>query len=482
MGCGASTIVPTPEGFEYFSLTFHWVDIIRLIHAKPRTSALVKKCLLNHWIGKKKISDQSVYYGAMDFEVQGRPFAKGTGQTETIASKVSICHMLEYLMADGWRIVVSSDMSRIMDQTAWWLRQYPVKSKRPAHVCTLSLSATDQLQLLRANEDLYDAMKGALKKEYSKPIQGELDEIDLGKGNFMVKLKGNPWASEGQEGMEARKFLLEMIRRFQALGYFPYNTANLKGTADSIFFHHHPDGSGWIKPSEYCMLSLNQHDRLRLLDCPPDFIPVIREVIGKYRGQGTIQREQEFHGSYEFKLKGNPWCAEAQDTVYSRLLIAKVLEGVRGLGWEVSLAVDTSCKMNDKAVLILKQANGGGAQQTHFCLCPTDIDRIRLIGAPTAIINVVRDNLKLYYPPGIAKENPDHYTAHEFKLSGQPFSGRHGTHELHIRSFFCFLLQAFYKLGIEPVASCDVSAKHIRTENGPDYPNDVHSWFFARVR
>ena len=479
MGCGASALQPTPEDFPYFSLTFHWVDIFRFIHATPRTLALGRKCLLNHWIGKKKISEEASYYGAVDYEVQGRPFAKGTGLDETLSAKVAICHLLEYFLADGWRIEVSSDMSRMIDQTAWFFKRQPVeRGKKTALITTLSLSSTDQIQLLRANDDLFDAMKASLRKEYSKPLQGELD---LGHGNYMIKIKGNPWASEEKEGMDARRFLLETIRRFQAQGYFPYNTANIKGTADSIFFVRHPEGNGWQQATEYCMISLNQHDRLRLVDCPEDFVPLIRDVIVKNRGANSIQREGDCHGCFEFKLKGNPWCAEAQDIIYSRLLVAKIMETLRGVGWEISLAVDTSCKMNDKAVLIFRRA-AAAAQQSHFCICPGELDKLRIIGAPAWVPNLVRQLLGKYWPAGIAKETPDFYSAYEFKLTGQPFSGRHGTHELHIRSFFCFLLHQLAKHGVEPVASCDVSARHIRTENGPDFPNDVHSWFFAKVK
>lgn len=32
------------------SLTFHWVDIFRFIHATPRTVMLARKCLQNHWM------------------------------------------------------------------------------------------------------------------------------------------------------------------------------------------------------------------------------------------------------------------------------------------------------------------------------------------------------------------------------------------------------------------------------------------------
>ncbi len=166
--------------------------------------------------------------------------------------------------------------------------------------------------------------------------------------------------------------------------------------------------------------------------------------------------------------------------VYARLFIAKVLEAVYPHGWGVCQAVDMSRKMNDKAVIILKSVPP--KEVPHFCLAPCELDKLRVIGAPAEIPNMVRDALNAYWPLGIQSEDADYYGSHEFKLKGQPWSGRQGAEELYIRSFFCFFMKEMSAKGWEAVASFDVSAKHIRTESGPDFPIDVHSWFFAKLR
>ena len=42
------------------------------------------------------------------------------------------------------------------------------------------------------------------------------------------------------------------------------------------------------------------------------------------------------------------------------------------------------------------------------------------------------------------------------------------------------LLKRANQLGWQLSTSLDVSAKYISQENGPDYPLDVHSWFFRK--
>lgn len=56
--------------------------------------------------GKTPITDEGRYCGAVDLEVSGRPFAKGTGGQESVSAKVAICYLLQYFLADGWRILV----------------------------------------------------------------------------------------------------------------------------------------------------------------------------------------------------------------------------------------------------------------------------------------------------------------------------------------------------------------------------------------
>ena len=49
----------------------------------------------------------------------------------------------------------------------------------------------------------------------------------------------------------------------------------------------------------------------------------------------------------------------------------------------------------------------------------------------------------------------------------------------HARSMLLLALKEAARYGWQLAASADVSAKYVHQENGPDYPADVHSWFFC---
>ena len=68
----------------------------------------------------------------------------------------------------------------------------------------------------------------------------------------------------------------------------------------------------------------------------------------------------------------------------------------------------------------------------------------------------------------------------EIKLRGNPWdSGISGHDGFHAKRLLCHLFQAFASRQWRPVTSGDVSAKYVHQENAPDYPLDVHSFFFT---
>ncbi len=97
------------------------------------------------------ITEQTWFYGALDMELHGRPFVKGSGKEETLGAQKTLCHLLEYLMADGWRLHRSSDMSRVIDLTSWFMKRDPggAPGGKPATICALTMSNCDSLQLVR---------------------------------------------------------------------------------------------------------------------------------------------------------------------------------------------------------------------------------------------------------------------------------------------------------------------------------------------
>jgi hypothetical protein len=55
------------------------------------------------------------------------------------------------------------------------------------------------------------------------------------------------------------------------------------------------------------------------------------------------------------------------------------------------------------------------------------------------------------------------------------------TYGLHGRSTLLHILKTANENGWYLVSSLDVSAKYVSRDNAPDYPIDVHSWYFMNI-
>ena len=55
------------------------------------------------------------------------------------------------------------------------------------------------------------------------------------------------------------------------------------------------------------------------------------------------------------------------------------------------------------------------------------------------------------------------------------------TYGIQARAMLTNLLKKANQLGWQLSTSLDVSAKFVHQDNGPDYPIDVHSWFFCKT-
>ncbi len=61
-----------------------------------------------------------------------------------------------------------------------------------------------------------------------------------------------------------------------------------------------------------------------------------------------------------------------------------------------------------------------------------------------------------------------------------PWNSSHNN-GLHGRSMLLHILKKANEQGWHLKASLDVSAKYVHQENGPNYPIDVHSWYFTNA-
>jgi hypothetical protein len=148
-------------------------------------------------------------------------------------------------------------------------------------------------------------------------------------------------------------------------------------------------------------------------------------------------------------------------------------------GWRNIAAIDISRRATDKSVLVFQQ--GEPKRCPMMCLSLNDVDKFRLIHMPADIVSLFKQILLSRWSKGIQEEkilSLSFGNVLQIKLKGWPWSGGICNDVYHIRSFLCNIIEAFSAQGWRVLMAGDVSAKFVSQDKGPDYPIDVHSFWF----
>lgn len=227
-----------------------------------------------------------------------------------------------------------------------------------------------------------------------------------------------------------------------------------------------------LRPAEYegiqvCSISLNMTDRIRLIGLPIDVINAMRTAITN--SWGAIQKEEDYHRTYEFKLKGNPWYAQGEDAVHCRRLLAAVLKTMAQFGWNLLQAADVSKKPDDKDTLFFEKGLPD-PDADLFAVSFNQSDRLRIIDAPS-FAACVKDAIQSQWPKGI-KDQRDYYGSIEFKLSGFPWFPD-GGEAVYGRMLLCQIIANIRAKGYKLYGSIDITIGNKGM--------DLESWIFRRV-
>ena len=454
-------------------------------------------------------------HGLVSFKLPGCPFKLKSGgafsrssEKACLFGKILILRVLEEMDKLGYNYLLSSDLSRTVDNGTMIFRKSPrVPVSRPWRKCLCIAPVDfDKLILIRCPENAQEAVRFSIGKSWPKGItyarEETISSINASNNDsspaetiFKIKLKGKPWSnswiSNGEDAACSRKLIIEIVKNLEGLGWKFFAEVNMKGSSDSLFFIYDPESAS--QREEYGMICLNRGDRLRLIDFdenPNVTSTVIRSLVNDYRSKHP--QTQESNGTTEFKLDGNPFLVTGKEVVESRLMLAGVLAAVRELGYQTVAGLNFSRKPEDKTSILFRKQFGHQSSEGNFllhaCIAPFDENILHIINFPSDIRQALQEVVEQYYPYGINSET--YLTPHclEIKLNGRPWNdsfGGHGrrTDNFHARSMMMLLLKKANRYGWELLLSADLSGRHksgkIKGSCRKDHVLDIHTWFFC---
>jgi len=216
---------------------------------------------------------------------------------------------------------------------------------------------------------------------------------------------------------------------------------------------------------KWACVTMNEDDLLRFIQFSKEEIEGIRSVIATSWSNG-IQNERDYHGSWEFKLRGYPWQAQGSEAVSSRLLICRVLGHLYERGWMLVSSVDVSKKAGDKDTLMFRR-HGPAPPLEFFAVSFNENDKLRLIGAPAEVLPAVRQMLGR----AVQSETPKDGSM-QFKLQGDPWISE-GSETITTRALVMNILQTIELHGFRMYATVNQSSKE--TE-------EMDTWYVCRPR
>lgn len=477
-GVESSQLTEIPPGFEYMCIVINKPDGVRVVHGGDRELSIIKEAIEESWKMGFDANQKSKCHGyVQSFKLSGIPFDKGSPQQYALEARKMFSQILWKLNNAGWKLLMTTDLSRKMAfGTFFFVKQETFSISYP-FPC-INISSSDKLQFINFSQNLYPSIKGVIEENWSPGIQFVYTEDEH---MLDVQLFGDPWKGMGRETVEARSLIQKLIE-FAAKNQLALCcSANIKNTADSLFFKHEPRfESGIVAP--FVTISLNRDNRLRLINAKPELVPVVRKVIEDAWGwRKGIKNEGDYFGSFEFELHGSPWWSIEKESIMARYLIAKLLEAMQGHGWHAVGAFDVSRRMSNKSVLIFQQS--APLSTPIMCLSPSSTDKLRLINAPPDVIQDCREIITKRWPKGINNEKEKQtelgVSCVQFTLNGTPWDGENDD-KYYVRSMLCFILQALTQKNWKVIVSGDVSAKY-KEDDDVKFPTDVHSWWLMQL-
>lgn len=222
----------------------------------------------------------------------------------------------------------------------------------------------------------------------------------------------------------------------------------------------------------FACLSLHLTDRIRLLDFPEVTIDFFRAVIREHWTSG-IQYERDYAGSFEFKLRGNPWQGRGNEAITSRRLIQNILHALHARGWVLMLSTDISKKLGDKDTLVFRHQVPEPAPCTWMSVAFSNSDRLRFIDAP---VDLVQAMVPMVSPWIQRVDGETESQCYDVKMNGYPW-GATGSETMEARRLMLALIK-----GLEQQGSTIYASINQKMHNSSEASRgETDTWYCCRL-
>ncbi|KAL9960256.1 hypothetical protein ACROYT_G033691 [Oculina patagonica] len=271
-------------------------------------------------------------------KIKGNPW-NASGE-DAVHARVILHTLVNELLNRQWKLYGNS-RNRTSANTLYFEHDPNIALElqaSPAHF-TISFNSEDLLRLIGVPEELVSAVRNTIQTFWSRGIQKEERYAE----SWQFKLRGTPWWASGEEAVDSRFLVVKLIEAMQAYGWSVVAAIDCSRKTQEkcslLFTQSQP------RESPFFCISLNETDKLRLINAPEDVTKVCQDVIQSQYVLG-IQRVQLNGQSLEIKLIGNPWSCgiDGHDGIHGRNLICHLFAALASRHWKPVISADVSAK------------------------------------------------------------------------------------------------------------------------------------------
>ena len=302
-------------------------DALHLIGCSQGTNIVVKAVQQGYAGG---VQSEGIFSGVCrEMKLNGYPWGNGH-YADLMAGRNLLLRIFEAMDREGKSILTTCNFKGTSDNLYFTDNPH---CDRQGRFAMLSLNSTDCLRVLNLGTEEVGMIRSIIKSYWPRGVQAEGAKA----GYYEFKLKGTPWWADGTDAVASRLLMSHLFEAMKAVGWEVHASLDVsrKLRDKSVIVLR----SCTPSQDKHICISFNETDKIRILNST-EMVGPLRATMSKWR----VDREQDYGGSYEFTMRGNPWGGSA-DRPFGVVMATDILRTMHRHGWKLLCGADTSAKM-----------------------------------------------------------------------------------------------------------------------------------------
>lgn len=334
-----------PINTSIICLSLDSTDLIR-VFGDEKIYAIIKHSVIKAW--NKGLQHEEITDKYCEFKLYGNPWDDSIfDDSDTFHIPFFILDLINNLYKSGWLFfgaINSVKKNKSVNSLYFRREEIPINEAEHTRFFAMSLHSSDEIRFYKLDKDLKSLISSTdhgLANLWTKGIQfkGTIEHV------LDFKLKGNPWDSNGEEAVESRRLINNLLNLFDLQGWGLYATCvltkKLNNTSTFFFRTKQIDNKNKIN----MCLSLHEDNVIRLVESEDGLVEEVKDAIDKCWPKG-IKNESNYFGSKQIRLRDDPFSCHGAKKIYSCAMMTFILNNLDKKGYRLLCSADISRKFH----------------------------------------------------------------------------------------------------------------------------------------